>query len=722
MTDVVRKITISATGEGIEPTRGSTEKLSVAITQLTEANRKNSDSLRDAITDHESYADKVLKVATGLAALVVGVTAAKSAYSSLSEIMANYANTVERVAVAEANLLVSVLPDSIRAYTVSWADTNKQLASYIELAGRAGALGVSTTFYQNQIQVANSLKITNDSIIKQMQTLNGVTGEQLGGSTGQQRVDQLTSFGNFKGNTGVDQLATATTQEEEYKAVVSLIDQAMAKGERLAALDVAKTFLGSDAAANLGKDAEYLDRMQSAADKLAGKNIISDVDVGRALDLSNRLIVAEDIIGKKWFASQQMLNPLVMFFKGLWVDIVETVASAFTWVEKITKSLLSVPSSLWATFQNWRHAGEAEGPQQETPDQAYARAQAQLRVGMQNPNAVTQSTVQTNSLSIQLRRDTSKSGLPDAETKDAFDRAEESLRKYIETTNAASLSIDATAGAQERLKAVALLTAAGMKDGLSRATATARAQLNGLTTDAGYAAEALAKARVASQIKFGQNTAFLSPEDVSIATQLKHVYPDVATALGSVEAAGLRTNAALSGISGQLSGQLTTGLTDILDGTKSVGAGFTDMSKVIIRAIEEMIVKLLIVGPLMRALQGGLGGLLGGGSSNATDGIGGFGPTVPGHASGTNASPGGWHWVGENGPELMNLPRGAKVLPNGQTPGGGGVTAPVQIKIDATGADEAGLARVAAQLARLQAELPSTIVKTVQKAKTNRVL
>lgn len=38
-----------------------------------------------------------------------------------------------------------------------------------------------------------------------------------------------------------------------------------------------------------------------------------------------------------------------------------------------------------------------------------------------------------------------------------------------------------------------------------------------------------------------------------------------------------------------------------------------------------------------------------------------------GHALGTNASPGGWKMVGENGPELMYLPIGTKVLNNRET-------------------------------------------------------
>jgi hypothetical protein len=41
------------------------------------------------------------------------------------------------------------------------------------------------------------------------------------------------------------------------------------------------------------------------------------------------------------------------------------------------------------------------------------------------------------------------------------------------------------------------------------------------------AAEALARAKVASEIKFGAATAFLSQDDVAIATKLKDIYPNV---------------------------------------------------------------------------------------------------------------------------------------------------------------------------------------------------
>ncbi len=49
---------------------------------------------------------------------------------------------------------------------------------------------------------------------------------------------------------------------------------------------------------------------------------------------------------------------------------------------------------------------------------------------------------------------------------------------------------------------------------------------------------------------------------------------------------------------------------------------------------------------------------------------------IPGFADGTDSAPGGMAWVGENGKELMNVPRGAQIIPNDvlRKGGDGGLT------------------------------------------------
>lgn len=179
-------------------------------------------------------------------------------------------------------------------------------------------------------------------------------------------------------------------------------------------------------------------------------------------------------------------------------------------------------------------------------------------------------------------------------------------------------------------------------------------RLKKINAELGRQVDLAQRAAVNDNIKFGAQTALLSPDDVAIAQQLKGIYPDVATALGSVEASALRTNQALSSISSSLSNELTSGLTDIAMGTTSVSQAFSDMAMSVIRSIEQMIIKLLIVEPLMRSLQGAIGGFAGGGGVGG--GLGSLGITygAPGTA-GSNlfgpVAPGGYHSGGIVGSE-----------------------------------------------------------------------
>jgi lambda family phage tail tape measure protein len=53
---------------------------------------------------------------------------------------------------------------------------------------------------------------------------------------------------------------------------------------------------------------------------------------------------------------------------------------------------------------------------------------------------------------------------------------------------------------------------------------------------------------------------------------------------------------------------ITTGLADIFDGTKSAAQGFSDLGKTVLRSLEEMLVKMYIVLPIFNSLKGILGG------------------------------------------------------------------------------------------------------------------
>ncbi len=262
---------------------------------------------------------------------------------------------------------------------------------------------------------------------------------------------------------------------------------------------------------------------------------------------------------------------------------------------------------------------------------------------------------------------------------DAYDRAIAQVEKHTARTIADTEAVGKGAGAQEELRAQYQLMLAAEQAGLP-ITQAMRDKIQDLAQDAGDAAQQLAKMKVANDIAFSRNTAGLSQGDAQIASQLRNIYPDVTEALNSAEAAQMRFNTAARGLSSSVENSLVSSLTDITTGAKSAGQGFTDMSNAIIKAIEQMIIKITIVEPLMRGLQGAMGGFgLGGFSLGGGGGVGSYGQVAnssglgagtgglsfPMFADGTDSAPGGWSIVGERGPELVNLTPGAQVIPNG---------------------------------------------------------
>lgn len=129
-----------------------------------------------------------------------------------------------------------------------------------------------------------------------------------------------------------------------------------------------------------------------------------------------------------------------------------------------------------------------------------------------------------------------------------------------------------------------------------------------------------------------------------------------------------------------LSDEIRNGLSDIgvaaLDGFGSAKQAAGQFLK----QLAQMILQLYVMKPLMEGLLGKSGTQIGGGGGfnfgSIISGIGGMfsGPDLSpisvtpnvfgGYAAGTNSATPGLHWVGEKGPELLNIPGGSQVIPN----------------------------------------------------------
>lgn len=556
----------------------------------------------------------------------------------------------------------------------------EKIEEFNEIAQNAAKANVSTDFFQRFTKSGEQLKLTVDQVNEALERFNNVSREGLGGSTLSQRVGELQKAGNFSGNTGVDALAGATDTEARLRATTQIIREAFEAGQRLAGLDIAKTAFGPEITDRLRQDAGYLDQMLATADKIKADKIISDEQVGQAIQLKQRLEEAQKILAEKFKPIQDDLVKLGVQYHRSWIELVETMASAVEKANQLYAAIKQIPAvmsdlgnaSFWTRLTDaTEKLGLNSRPEGliKRGEEGFDRPRGfdALTAGLSNPNAVRQAMQQAQDVATRVRGDTSKAPAKEAaETADAYDRAIESITKHTARVQADTAAVGLGAGALEEFRARAQLLTAAQLAGIPVQGDVAK-KIEEIAKAAGAAGEALAKARVNSEIKFGAGTAFLSPEDVAIAQQLRAIYGnDIPAAMASSEAASLRLVGANREIASVISSNLTSSIADVVNGTKSAGQAFSDFANVAIRAIEETIIKLLIVGPLMRSLQGGLGGLfgIGGGAATGAITLGGAAGPVPFFAEGTNYAPGGWAVVGEKGPEIVNLPRGSQVIPN----------------------------------------------------------
>lgn len=258
-----------------------------------------------------------------------------------------------------------------------------------------------------------------------------------------------------------------------------------------------------------------------------------------------------------------------------------------------------------------------------------------------------------------------------SDANDPVDRAINTLKRHTAQQEADTAAAGLGAAALAQFRAEASLQAAVVANG-NKATAQQRAQFEGVAKAAGEAAAALAKAKTASDIQFGRRTAFLSQEDVAIATQLKGIYGnDIPKALASAEASGIRFNNSIKETSNAFQNSASPALLDFETGVKSGKDAVADFEKQFVRSLLNMMNQMLIFAPIARALQGSLGGFgLGGGllmgstmSSGLGAGTGGL--SFPMFAAGTDDAPGGLSMINEGGRgEIVDLPNGSRVIPH----------------------------------------------------------
>lgn len=229
-----------------------------------------------------------------------------------------------------------------------------------------------------------------------------------------------------------------------------------------------------------------------------------------------------------------------------------------------------------------------------------------------------------------------------------------------------------------------------------------RAGLNPLIEDYGYALEKWRK----------EQELLNAAEDAGIA-----LTPDLEKKIGLIAEAYASGTAALEKLQ-ETQDKAKESLQEWLDLAKSATRSFIDdliegksAAEALSNVLGQLGSKLIDIG--LNTLFGGGGG--GGG------GLGIFGQLLtsifPGRASGGPVRGGSPYIVGEKRPELFVPSQDGVIIPRVPTGmgGGGSVSTPIQINIDATGADNEGLARVQQELVNLRAQVPYLVRQQVSR-------
>ncbi|PTW39248.1 hypothetical protein [Rhodovulum kholense] len=181
---------------------------------------------------------------------------------------------------------------------------------------------------------------------------------------------------------------------------------------------------------------------------------------------------------------------------------------------------------------------------------------------------------------------------------------------------------------------------------------------------------------------------------------------DGAGALGGIRAATDATGEAARTASDSFKGFFK----DLVSGSGDAGDA---VAKLADRMLDDLLDRALspisdAMGSLFDGLISGMfGGAGGSGGTGTVTSIASLIAGAPGFARGTDSAPGGLAWVGEAGPELVNLPRGAQVIPNdrlGSLGGGGGVRmGDVHVSVAGSSASPEEIAEAVRQVTRDEA-------------------
>jgi hypothetical protein len=526
-----------------------------------------------------------------------------------------------------------------------------KIEEFVKTQEKAAAAGVSAEFFQRWVKGGEAIKLSIDDATAALNRFAEAAKSKLGGSDLQKRIVELQEAGNLQG-VSTKGFEGAIGNTDKLEATAKIIREMLDKGERLAALDIAEKAFGSKVADNLRADAGYLDRLLESAKAVEAVKLVSQDDINRAVDLTNRLDAAQKLLADRWVPLQRELLKLGLDYNESWVNFYQNVAATVS----AATQLLGIFEKLGGKIEElgkasfWTRLTEATGKlglntqlppeMQLTPGTVGGPAQAALASGLKNPAMIAAAQRHATEIQNLLRGDKSKPTGGPKETEEAttaLEKQTDQLEKHIKVQEAAADAAGKGVYEQERLRSEALLLAAAERDG-ETATGEYAESLKRLAERSGEAARRQAEAQ----------------DKINRLNQASQV-------LGSA---------------------ISTAFTDAVIEGKKLDEVLQSLLKTLAKAaINASIMQLFTPGasginPFLSFL--GLQGKMAGGPVNA----------------------GQPYMVGEAGPELMVPGASGMVVPNSALGrgAGGGVTN-INYAINATGADSGTVVRIQAVLA-----------------------
>lgn len=220
-----------------------------------------------------------------------------------------------------------------------------KLGEYRRLAESANALGVSTDFFQKFTQSAGDAAEKVKVLEQGLRSARAATRQTLEGNALGDRLDEFGRNGGLSDAGNAARLAykASGTVEERTQNAVRVIDDLLARGRDLEALDVGEKLFGREAADALVERARAAGTsLAEMVNTTADKKVVSPEQVENALRLQERLEAARATMADGMRPIMEDLERLGIALYSGWVSVQEGIAKAVSLAGALYKAVKSV--------------------------------------------------------------------------------------------------------------------------------------------------------------------------------------------------------------------------------------------------------------------------------------------------------------------------------------------------------------------------------------------